>query len=720
MKRLLLAILSCLLVAAPLAAVDEVSYVARVLRELGELPGVSGYEERVSQWLMTRLKEYDPHLDSLGNVTVTVGSGAPHRLIVTPIDEPGYVVSAITPDGYLRVQRLPQAGVNPWFDLLHSTQPVQILTRKGELVPGVVAGLSTHLHRDLGINDRTDNPERMYIDVGARSADEVRALGVDLLDPLTLEKHAYSLGRNELTAPFIGERFGAAALVRLIEGMDATKLTGTLTVAFVTRRYIGHQGLEHIVREAEADEVILIQRLEKSEAEPGAKALVASLDGGAPSLAADLLALARQYGLARAELAEAWPRGRYTGAVPFPERTAVLGVAVKFPQTPAEVVSSEDVTRLEELLALYLGITIGKAPQGRREGSGYGGVTSPAHRILWQLSEVYGLSGHEEPVAEAVRQQLPAWAQEWAFTDAEGNLILPFGKESDKPALVFMAHMDEIGWVVREIRDDGRLVLVRKGGFLEEHFLGHAVLVHTEKSAVPALLELPEKYLTEKYQFVRDREHVAYTGARSREEVERLGIRVGDSLTVPKKFRKLGGTRVSARSFDDRVGSTALVAALHQIDPAKVDREVVFVWSVREEVGLEGAKHFAVRAAEVDALPDFVFAVDTFVSGDSPLESPRFAQARLGEGFVVRAVDNSNVTPRQYVDRVVEIARKNQIPVQYGVTAGGNDGAVFVPYDVVDVPLGWPLRYSHSPGEVADLKDVEALARIVAALVKDF
>jgi len=722
MKHFLLAFLLALLVTAPLAAVDEVNHVARVLQELAELPGVSGYEEQVSQWLMVRLKEYDPHLDSLGNVTVTLGSGAPHRLLVTPIDEPGYVVSAITPDGYLRVQRLPQAGVNPWFDLLHSAQPVQILTRKGELVPGVVAGLSTHLHRDLGVGERTDNPERLYIDVGARSADEVRALGVDVLDPLTLEKHAYSLGRNELTAPFIGERFGAAALVRLVEGMDATKLTGTLTVAFVTRRFIGQQGLEHIVRETEADEVILIQRLEKSEAEPGAKVLVASLEGGAPSLAADLLAGARQYGLAHAELAEAWPRGRYTGAVPFPERSAVIGVAVKFPQTPAEIVSTEDVTRLEELLALYLGITIGQPTRGSGAGGGVSAGDGPGDvaLTLWELAPIYGVSGHEGQVAEGIRKLLPTWAQEWAFTDAEGNLILPFGKESNKPALVFMAHMDEIGWLVKEIRDDGRLALERKGGFLEEHFLGNAVLVHGEKQQAPALLELPEKYQSEKYQFVRDREHVAYTGARSREEAERLGIHVGDSVTVPKKFRHLAGTRVSARSFDDRVGCTALAAALHQIDPTKVDREVVFVWSVREEVGLEGAKHFADRGAEEDGLPDFVFAVDTFVSGDSPLESSRFAQARLGEGFVVRAVDNSNVTPRRWVDHVLEIARKNSIPAQYGVTAGGNDGAVFVPHDVVDIPLGWPLRYSHSPAEVADLKDVEALARIVAALVKDF
>jgi putative aminopeptidase FrvX len=280
--------------------------------------------------------------------------------------------------------------------------------------------------------------------------------------------------------------------------------------------------------------------------------------------------------------------------------------------------------------------------------------------------------------------------------------------------------MDEIGWVVKEIREDGRLVFERKGGFLEEHFLGHVVLVHTAENKVPVVIELPEDYLTKKYELVRGREHIAYTGARSREEVERRGIRVGDSVTVPKKYRKLAGTRASARSFDDRVGSTALVAALWELDPAKIDREVIFVWAVEEEIGIEGAKHFAQQAAEEGGVPEFVFAVDTFVSSDSPLESDRFANGRLGEGFVVRAVDNSNVAPRRWVDRVVEIARKNSIPAQYGVTGGGNDGAAFVPYGSVDIPLGWPLRYSHSAAEVVDLKDVEALARIVAALAREF
>ena len=80
--------------------------------ELMNTPAVSGYEQELASKIRAQLKDFSPKTDNLGNVIVTLGSGAPHRLIVTPMDEPGYVVSAITSDGYLRVQRLPQAAPN--------------------------------------------------------------------------------------------------------------------------------------------------------------------------------------------------------------------------------------------------------------------------------------------------------------------------------------------------------------------------------------------------------------------------------------------------------------------------------------------------------------------------------------------------------------------------------------------------------------------------------
>jgi putative aminopeptidase FrvX len=209
-------------------------------------------------------------------------------------------------------------------------------------------------------------------------------------------------------------------------------------------------------------------------------------------------------------------------------------------------------------------------------------------------------------------------------------------------------------------------------------------------------------------------------GAQTPEQVSELGIKVGDFVTIPKKYHKLLHTFASARSFDDRVGCSALVAATWALgaNPDPGGRDITFIWSTREELGLEGAAGAAKNMAAQGRIPDYVFAVDTFVSSDSPLESKRFGDALLGHGFVVRAVDNSNIVPRDLALKVVSIARSGNIPIQYGVTGGGNDGAAFLLYGSTDVAMGWPLRYSHSPGEVIDVRDLDALARIVAAIAR--
>jgi putative aminopeptidase FrvX len=115
-----------------------------------------------------------------------------------------------------------------------------------------------------------------------------------------------------------------------------------------------------------------------------------------------------------------------------------------------------------------------------------------------------------------------------------------------------------------------------------------------------------------------------------------------------------------------------------------------------------------------------VFAVDTFVSADSPREDKRFADAPLGDGFVIRALDTSGITPLPLVNRVIEIARRNKIPVQTGTTNGGNDGSTFTRYGAINIPLSWPGRYSHSPVEVMDRNDLEALSAIIQHLVLEF
>jgi putative aminopeptidase FrvX len=287
--------------------------------------------------------------------------------------------------------------------------------------------------------------------------------------------------------------------------------------------------------------------------------------------------------------------------------------------------------------------------------------------------------------------------------------------------LLFVAHVDEIGYEITAIREDGLLDLSRRGGFYDSLFEGHAALVHTKAGTVPAIVlprgELEGESVAPQGEGGRlgGRKVLADVGAHQGSEVAKLGIAVGDVLTCVKRYTKLLSSRAAGRSFDDRVGCTAVLHAARSIIPQRLKQKVTFAWVVQEEVGLKGAIALAEQIQ-----PDFVFAVDTFVSSDSPREDPHMALAPIGHGAVVRAVDHSNITPLVFVDEVASVAAVHGIPLQIGTTGGGNDGAAFTHTGAINIPLSWPLRYSHSPAEVIDLKDLEALAELVTWLAYEF
>jgi putative aminopeptidase FrvX len=415
----------------------------------------------------------------------------------------------------------------------------------------------------------------------------------------------------------------------------------------------------------------------------------------------------------------------------MPKKSAHVGVATAWADTPAEAINAADFDGLIKLLVAYAqasGKSALKLEQNSLALSNAQQIKSTSNvssttELLQHLTEAYGVSNHEERIRDTIRPLLPAWAT--TETDAAGNLIVRVGiaaPDSKAPRLLVVAHMDEIGFEVKSIAKDGRLEVEWKGGGVQSYFSGHPALVHTGTGDRDAIIELPENWDTPKFQWPPDaaKSIRVDVGARSPEDVEKLGIRVGDSITIPKAYRPLLGTRANGRSFDDRVGDTALIMALWALGNPLKDRDVTFVFSTGEEIGLVGAGALAKRLAAEGRAPDFVFAVDTFVSADSPLESKRFGDAPIGKGFVVRAVDNSNIVPRALVEKVMKLARDNQIPAQFGVTGGGNDGSAFVRYGSIDVALGWPLRYSHSPAEVVDTRDVDALGRIVAVIARSW
>ena len=726
-------VLASAIVACAVCALGQENKANRDSRSVEGTVAVSGYEQALSAGIARKLTRLGPKTDNVGNVWVTLGSGAPHRLIVAPVDEPGYVVSEITADGYLRVQRLPQASPNPVFDALHFAQPVWVMTRNGKYVNGVFAGLSVHLQPGRVNAPKMNHVEELYVDIGASSGDEVRAAGVDLLDPIALQRKSFPVGDSGVAGPAAGEEAGVNVLLGLLGQGREIKAKGTTSIAFVTQQWTGGRGLNRLLTEIHPEEMVFVGRVipppankdaPVEERKPGSGVVLgatADSKNGAESLAERLKALAEKEQIPLQAMNAAPPRiAGYSKSATLPENFVELGLPELWPVTPAEYVSMHDSDRLEMLLEAYLEIP--KSTEGVGGGMGGGHTLSTLEAVI----DSYGASGHEEAVRKVVLHRLDPRLAKMAQTDAAGNLVLHLGdgnKGEKTPRIAFVAHLDEIGYEVKRIEDDGRLQVEVLGGGYLQYFLGHVVLVHAKKGPVGGVLELPSGWDKPGFEWpsgprsMDEPAHV-YVGTPSKEETEKLGIANGDYVTIPKEYRPLLGTRANARSFDDRVGCAALIAAVNAIGPELKGRDVTFVWSTEEEVGLKGAAAFAEQAAKEGRVPDFVFAIDTFVSSDSPLESKRFGDAEIGKGFVVRAVDNSNVVPREYVDRVVSLAKENDIPAQYGVTGGGNDGAVFVRYGSVDVALGWPLRYSHSPGEVIDTKDLDALSKIVEVLAR--
>src|SRR5271156_3332588 len=341
-----------------------------ILSRLVDTPAVSGYESELGKAIRTDLAAFHPATDNMGNVTITMGAGSPNRLIVTPVDEPGFVVSEITADGYLRVQRLPQFGLPPVFNELYAAQPVKIETADGKWIDGVVAGLSVHLQGAHLNAPKAGDLENFYIDIGAGNASEVRKAGVDLLSPISINRRLMRLGETEFAGASVGDRFGAAALIETVKQLDPSKIKGTLTVAFVVQQRTGARGLQRILTETHADEMVYVGRplpggpipdmptmRHAPRREPGSGVLIGveKTDGVLTSFGSELKQLADSAKITFASdySANLLPNS-YLAMPALPANWAHLAIATAWPDTPAEMIDSRDLENLTQLLSRYL------------------------------------------------------------------------------------------------------------------------------------------------------------------------------------------------------------------------------------------------------------------------------------------------------------------------------------------------------------------------------
>jgi putative aminopeptidase FrvX len=296
------------------------------------------------------------------------------------------------------------------------------------------------------------------------------------------------------------------------------------------------------------------------------------------------------------------------------------------------------------------------------------------------------------------------------------NLWVTVGE--GEPHLVFVAHMDELGLVVEDVTPAGRLKVSGRGGFVPQMYEGRPVVVYTERGDVNGIVEPRKGYLERGARRAQLdlNDALVYAGVDSAEAVLELGIRKGDFITIRKTIGELTPDLLATRAVDDRAGCAVLLAAAHRLNWDRVrGKTVTFAWDVQEETGLVGARRLAGQLGA-----DYVFAVDTFVSTDAPLDDKRFARIPLGEGLVIRGMDSSTIAPRHLMEKVMAVARKRGIPFHLGNTRGSTDGTRFIPEGAVSIPLSWPGTYSHSFIEKIHRKDLQALTDLVVALVADF
>lgn len=329
-----------------------------------------------------------------------------------------------------------------------------------------------------------------------------------------------------------------------------------------------------------------------------------------------------------------------------------------------------------------------------------------------------GVSGYENKVREYVKKKVGKKGK--IEEDEIGNLIVRIGKPG-KPAkkgnrIALIAHMDETGMIVSNILDNGTIKFKKLGGTEDRLLLGRAVEIHTKKGPVLGVIGLRPPHLSldpkEKDQAITWDKMCIDVGTRTKKETLALGISMLQQITFKKDFFIMNKNLICSKSLDNRVGVTVLLELFSQIDPKKLKSEVIFAWGVQEEIGLRGARVIS------NTIPlDYAFPIDTYSTTDSPGMGDFFEPLLLGDGPVLRMVDARTIASPKLAEKVAKIAKKQKIPIQYGITGGGTDGMALQEAGASTLPFGIPMRYTHSPVEVVHINDITRLIKLLKAVI---
>lgn len=336
--------------------------------------------------------------------------------------------------------------------------------------------------------------------------------------------------------------------------------------------------------------------------------------------------------------------------------------------------------------------------------------------LLKNICEIAGAPGFEKRIRDFVIQEVEPLVDELSV-DNMGNVIaIKKGKNNpDGKKAMVAAHMDEIGFIVTHVDDNGFVRFHTLGGFDPKTLTAQRVIIHGKEDVVGVMGSKPIHVMTpeERNKVAKISDYFIDLGM-SKEEVEKL-ISIGDPITRERALIEMGNC-VNCKSIDNRVSVFILIESLRQLTDHPCD--VYGVFTVQEEVGLRGAN---VSAHTIN--PDFGFGLDTTIAFDLPGAQPHEKVTSLGEGAAIKIMDESTICDYRMVDYMKKTADKHQIKWQPEIlTAGGTDtaGVQRMGKDgAISGAVSIPTRHLHQVIEMAEKDDIQGAIDLLTVCLQE-
>jgi putative aminopeptidase FrvX len=332
------------------------------------------------------------------------------------------------------------------------------------------------------------------------------------------------------------------------------------------------------------------------------------------------------------------------------------------------------------------------------------------------LTELPGASGNEHLVREFMRSELEKYSDE-LIQDGLGSIFgVKRGNDSD-PKIMVAGHMDEVGFMVTQITENGMIRFQTLGGWWSQVLLAQRVHIITDNGPVTGVISSIPPHLLEESQKSKpmDIKHMMIDiGADDREDVKRIGVKPGQQIVPVSDFTPMANEKkILAKAWDNRYGCGLSIELLKELKNEKLGNTLYSGATVQEEVGLRGAQ----TAANM-IKPDLFFALDASPANDMSGDKQAFGQ--LGKGALLRILDGSMVTHRGMREFVLDTAETNNIPYQYFVSPGGTDaGRVHISNEgIPSAVVGICSRYIHTHASIVHVDDYAAAKALIVSLVK--